>query len=338
MSISYADILVALTMRDGKDMSVLTVLLHGYDSIGNYDHGIARFFTIKEARELRRVCREFLVMCEVTRFKDMPRIGLRGPDYDVVFDHSNLQIIRIPKPIFLYSDLVKWFRCSFPAAIAASVSSYDITDEDIIVLAEGLQVLNIAISHTLSDAIYPSLSGLCKLFISNSNISDDSLKWLRNIQELDISSCRNITDAALHYLRGIEVLYINDCPQLTGNTFCSLRGIKKLYMGGLNILNDEPFQHLVGINTLYMQCSRWVSSGIFNYIAGVEDLDIMFCSDDLIDAALSVVPKIPKLRQRKINAPTPLERAHAMIESFVDARERMVIDGYHLEIGIGHLI
>lgn len=292
---------VGLTMRDGEDFSVLTMLRATHDDIRSvYEHAIARFFTTKDARELRKVCREFLDMCEVTRFIDMPRIGQRGPDYDVILDYSNFQLIRIPKPKFLISQQIKWFRDSFPTAIAASLSSYDLTDDDIVAIADEskLKVLNISIP-ILSDAVFPSLTGICKLFISHSIISDDALKWLKNIQELDISGCRNITDAALHYLRGIEVLHINNCPQLTGNTFCSLRGIKKLYIGGLNILNDEPFEHLVGINTLYMLGCRWVSSGILNYIAGVEDLNIMYCSDDLIDAALSIVPKIPKLCQKK---------------------------------------
>jgi len=331
---------VGITMRGDEDFSVLTMLRAPHDDIRyEFEHAIARFFTTKEARELRKVCREFLDMCEVTRFKDMPRIGKRGWDYNVSLN-SNFQIIRIPKPKFLISHQIKWFRCSFPAAIAASLSSYDLTDDDIIALADEskLKVLNITIPNTLNETVFPSLTGICKLFISHSYISGDALKWLRNIQELDISGCINITDAALHYLRGIEVLHINYCTQLTGNTFCSLRGIKKLYMGGLNILNDAPFEHLVGINTLYMHGCRWISSGILEYIAGVEDLDIMYCSDELIDAALSVVPKIPNLRQKKINAPTPLERAHAMVESFVDMKERRIIDGYHRDIGMAHLI
>lgn len=39
-----------------------------------------------------------------------------------------------------------------------------------------------------------------------------------------------------------------------------------------------------------------------------------------------------------MNVPTPLERAHAMVESFVDMEERRIIDGYHRDNGMAHLI
>lgn len=158
-------------------VSVLTLLSSGADRIDErFEHGVLRFFTMREARELRLVCRELADNVSLTPWDDLEtRIGRK----DV--------------PIRRCLDC---WRESMPFALAANVSSAsDLVDADFVRL-RGLVSLDISRGGypkaAITDLAFAHLVGVRKLimrFCNQSTITDAALANLRGVEELDMLRC-----------------------------------------------------------------------------------------------------------------------------------------------------
>ena len=190
------DELIRLTRRNyAKGRSIMTMLSSTHDRIDEpFVHMILRYFTTKEARELRRVCRELCDNVDVTPFDD-----LTSP------------IGRKDTPI--QASLALWHMC-FPKAIAANVSSrIDLVDADV-ARFQGYEALDLSQCIRLTDTAFTHLRGIRKLIMRNCNnraITDAAFPNLRGITYLDMTGCyqESITPAAFLQLRGIETLYVD---------------------------------------------------------------------------------------------------------------------------------
>lgn len=182
--------------------SVMTVLSCSADRIDVlFEHGVLRFFTTKEARRLRAVCREFLDNVSVTPWDDMTtRIGR--------------EYVRIGRSIAL------WREC-FPVAIAANVSMRDDLSDRHFRFFRGLHRLDISQEYEYNERATPP----------NVDISDAAFAHLQGIRTLTMQDVRQlaITDAAFVFLRGVERLDIAGCKLgITRAAFQQLRGISAL--------------------------------------------------------------------------------------------------------------
>ena len=192
--------------------SVMTVLWSDHDrSDVPFEHGILRFFTMREARTLRAVCREFLDNVDVTPWDDLDS---RIENNDVSFQ----------------TTFTLWRTC-FPRAIAANVvGNLYIRDADF-KLFRGLSALNIS---WCAGGVHDGGGLIC--------ITEAAFLHLRGIRKLIMCHCTVLlTDAAITQLRGIESLDIGRCRdvQITPAAFLQLRGITSLCV-------DEEMHPLIG--------------------------------------------------------------------------------------------
>jgi hypothetical protein len=237
MAIATLTTPIGLTCGPDQDCSILSTLMNGWDSLFGYEHPLLRFFTMKEARELRLVCREFKDNVEVTSWNDpTTSIGRWGTT-----------------PVGRHLQL--WREC-FPMAIAASISlhvDHILRDEDFAFL-RGIHTLEIS-DAVITDAAFPHLRGIRQLKLRNcSGFTDDAFPYLQGIEYLDISGCNHITDAAFPYLRGINYLDISFCTGITDAAFGHLQGIQSLVMRHYSStrLTNAALAPLRGIKKLIM--------------------------------------------------------------------------------------
>lgn len=206
--------LIGLTCCPGQDWSILSTLMNGWDSPG-YEHPLLRFFTMREARELRLVSREFKHNVEVTPWNDLTSmIGLRSY-------HFVGPCIRL------------WREC-FSQAIAACILSYRehrLYDEDFIHF-QGLRTLDISGCSGFTDAASPHLQELHTLKMSGcSGFTDAAFPYLQGLRTLDMSDCTGFTNAAFLYLHKLVTLTITGCASITNDTLVHFRGICSLKLG-----------------------------------------------------------------------------------------------------------
>jgi len=201
--------------------SIMTVLSSTHDRIDEpFVHMILRHFTMKEARELRRVCREFRDNIDITPFDDLiSRIGAHPYGADRRYIRRCIEL----------------WRMSFPAAVTARVEpTYNhsvLLDEDF-VFFRGLRNLYIASCNGFTDAAFVHLRGLDTLDISYcTGLTDAAFVHLRGIRQLFMQQYlpSSITDAALVHLRGIETLTLGQGHELITPAGCDqLHGIAHL--------------------------------------------------------------------------------------------------------------
>ena len=193
---------ISLVCLPGEYISVMSIL----DGPNSILEGIFQYFSTKEARELRLVCKEINEAVEKAQWHDEEtKIGLP------LLPHNPENLIG--------RCLDRWRMC-FPNATAANVSERpDLIDEDFIHF-RNLKTLNI--SQIFSDS---HLQG---------KFTDDGFKNLRGIQKLIMNyfNIPAITDEAFKNLRGIKQLIMFNCilPEITNETMINLRGIEELDM------------------------------------------------------------------------------------------------------------
>ena len=232
---------IGLTCGPGEDHSIMSTLMNGWDSLFGYEHPLLRFFTMKEARELRLVCPELKHNIEVTSWND-PESKIGRWQYNDPY----------PTPVGRHLQL--WREC-FPMAISAVISSgkyYTLHDEDFVFL-RGIHTLEIS-DAVITDAAFPHLRGIQRLTMHHcSGFTDAAFQHLRGIEYLDITFCTGITDAAFGHLQGIQTLVMRHygSTRFTNAALAPLRGIKKLVMGfGHGLIDHAGYEQLQGIEHL----------------------------------------------------------------------------------------
>jgi len=223
-STNPVEVEVGLTRRrPHEDTSILTVLRNGFDRTDElYEHFIARFFTTKEARELRLVCQEFKDAVEVHPFTDTEtRIG--GKDvhpYNQNGPTGRAHSHRAPdKYSYPIKKCIKWFRKSFPAALSANVRGReDLRNEDLALL-RGFTHLNLA--QTDITGGLQNLRGIRSLDIAFTAVDPTELMHLRGIETLDVSysgslgTTVEVIEQSFTHLRGIRTLVAYYCRDIS---------------------------------------------------------------------------------------------------------------------------
>jgi hypothetical protein len=224
--------MIELTCDETTDWSILSTVRNGCDSIEvPYEHPILRFFTTKEARELRLVCSEFLDAVEITPWNDTETRIVNSSDYTFTC---------------VTDELERWREC-FPAAIGAKVRDNSYLRNDDFIFFAGLQFLNISYCWGYDDAAFKHLQMVRVLDITqdfyepvyNAEITNHALSYLHHIEELTTSDCKGIT--SYEYIPGIRKL---TATQISDNELIPLQGIKELHLRTCRGITEDGFQLL----------------------------------------------------------------------------------------------
>jgi hypothetical protein len=247
--------------------SIMTTVSSDHDRIDEpFIHAIFRFFTTREARKLRLVCREFRDNVTVTQWNDLTSMVGR----------SRYTPSERVKPIHTYLHL--WRTC-FPMAIGAKVSANCnevLQDEDFLLL-RGLHTLDMSGCGSNADVGFRHLQGIHTLNMSNCyGNTDAAFRHLKRIHTLNVSQCKTITDAAFIHLEGIHTLNISGCPSITDATIHHLQGIHTLIVGSYGPqLGAAALPHLHGIKTLVLRYSvEHITPADFEQLDGITHLEV----------------------------------------------------------------
>ena len=200
-------------------------------------HGILflSFFTTRDARHVRGVCRELRALVQDFAWDD------RTPESRVA--------ARV--------GAVALWRACFPRAVACTLNRGDVkkfvrnevvTDGNLALL-RGVRFLDMSGCENVTDA------GLIHV------VSGHSLHTLK------MTSCWKITDAGFAHMAGIHTLEMAGCNQvtITNAAFAQLAGIYELGMKDCNqaTITDVAFAHLTGIHYLDAGNCKQLTSAAF---------------------------------------------------------------------------
>ena len=222
---------------------------HTHTILSTVQHALLPFFTTAAVLPLRATCKEACAAVAEQPWDDMDTYVPPG-------------------------SLAAWRAC-FPHVRSATISAYDIMDEDFEHL-KGLHELNIEHGN-FSGAGLVHLRGIHTLWMcGNPNFEGRYLGHLRGIHTLDISSCDGVTDADLRHLRGIHTLRMWKCVDITGAGFKHLRGIHTLLMSECESVTDAALRHLRGIKELNISETNLTGSH-FRHLHGIHTLCMSDC-------------------------------------------------------------
>lgn len=92
---------------------------------------------------------------------------------------------------------------------------------------------------------FGSLSSLISVDLSNSAISNDSLKYFSHVKTVILNYCIGISGLGLSYLINVEQLYLVGCKQLVDNSIKQIYPfVKKISLRGCSKLTDESLEYL----------------------------------------------------------------------------------------------
>lgn len=241
-----------LVCGDGDNCSVLSVVRHGwYSIVKEYEHAIIRFLTMKEANELRLVCREFEDAVSITPFRVLAIRKKRLVDWLACFPNAKVREFHPAWGSFLdwphrngrimFDDLAAIVAClersvltSLEVTYAGGGGAYQLLDafvpgdDTVHSLPAALKRLELRNSELGSAGAcdiangFPALGGLTALILPGNSIDDHgmlalaaALPCLRALETLDLR--KNRMSAT-----GIEAL---------AAAFSSLPGLRSLDLG-----------------------------------------------------------------------------------------------------------
>lgn len=201
----------------------------------------------------------------------------------------------------------------------------DITDRGII-NKHKLKILHITNNlNEITDRSIRTLKNLeCLLLIKNHDISDNSIKYLTNLQEIDIYESEIITNNSVRYLKKLRILTIAKCPFISDEVLPMLPNLEKINswdntnIDGKNLINlpkltsltitmsdklkDEYIKNLINLTELVLNTTKITNNGI-SLLTNLKILDI---SDnvDITDEGIKNLTNLYKLNienTKKIN-------------------------------------
>jgi hypothetical protein len=235
----------SLSLCGGSSAS--TVLSH-LGAEHSHGHGLLGFFSMKDARALRLVCKEF-------------RDAVAGYPWADSFSH-----IRGP--------LAHW-RKSFPLALAANVACRrDLTAADVFHL-RGCHTLDISHCAQLTDDAFAHFSRVRVLDMGGcgqAGITDAAFAHIPDVEVLNVGGCEQLTGAALAHLRCVRELSVALC-RLNAQSFKRLPNphlVEALDVTGLGSLDAKVldfFPAIKAVNATFSSLLRQVQERGIPHIA-----------------------------------------------------------------------
>src|SRR3989338_9063491 len=141
------------------------------------------------------------------------------------------------------------------------------------------KIFNIDLGYiNINDVDMKYLDEIDSINIENcKNITDKGLKYLKNVRVLNMKSCwqDNITDRGLNYLTRIEELNISNCSQktLTKQAFINMKKIRKLDAVCCFNIKDDYIDHLTSLEVLNVNACR-LTDNAFGKLINLRKLNI----------------------------------------------------------------
>jgi len=205
---------------------------------------------------------------------------------------------------------------------------------------EQLVELDVAQSGSLDDRSFGLLcgegfSGLRVLDMSsNSRLSDEGLRSLRNLKSLEELICKNcnITDASLSYiasLKKLRKLDLSNCPKVTDiSQLCELKELEKLHLVWC-LVTDEGLScigKIQSLKTLDLNgCYRLSDTSLMSVsaLSSLVGLDISECRG-LTDIACEYIGRMLSLEKLSIRFTNITDAGLVLLHSLINLKEFFV--------------
>lgn len=156
-----------------------------------------------------------------------------------------------------------------------------------------IRKLNISKCHSITNDALRYLDGIEELDISYCNISNAGLKYLTNVKSLILCYCTGLSDSGMRHLSKVINLDIR-------NTYISDKGLKyltnierlKLHHYSTHI-TDNGLKNIPNVKELYAANCSITNVGL-GYLKKIEILDISGCSEITIEG-LKNIPTVKEL-------------------------------------------
>jgi hypothetical protein len=125
-------------------------------------------------------------------------------------------------------------------------------------------------------------------------ISDDGLKYFRNIQTIQIDHCDRITDNGLLHLQNIARIAIYNNPNITNNGIKTLKNVRYLQFGELEKITDDCFEYLGNVEVLHISDNSLTDDAL-KYLSNINFLKVEYCRNITIEGINKLLEKRPKL-------------------------------------------
>jgi Leucine Rich repeat len=151
----------------------------------------------------------------------------------LIFDGCSLSNEQYLQSLTNLKKLTINFTISFPEDCLSNLSN--------------LTCLDVYCCNWITDTTLSYLDKLKSLTICSDNITNEGLKYLTNIKNLNITSCEQIDDDGLKYLSNVTILNIKYCPKITTLGISYLTNIEVLI---ISISQNIDYDSLLKLNSL----------------------------------------------------------------------------------------
>ena len=118
------------------------------------------------------------------------------------------------------------------------------------------------------------LPNIKEISLVNCNITDEGIKYLKNIDYLNISNCIQITDKGLSYLENVKKIKLSNCKKITKIGIQKLQKLKYLIFHNYDLQYFEIFSSLKSLDLKYCSTIRDIH---FVYFKNIEIIGLSCC-------------------------------------------------------------
>lgn len=114
-------------------------------------------------------------------------------------------------------------------------------------------------------------------FSIDCKITNNALKFLPQLKELDLSSNSNITYDGLQYLSNLEILHLGFNETITDEDLCQMTQLKKITLSRNNVITDKSIIKLVNLEEIKMISNDNITSYAFDLLINLKKVFYRDC-------------------------------------------------------------
>lgn len=128
----------------------------------------------------------------------------------------------------------------------------------------------------------------------NINFTDNSLKYLTNLEVLHVNSNVNFTDSAFYNLKNLYILYCGKNNNITDLAFINLNNLLILSCDKNNNITDEALRYIPKLKALFTYCNNTITDNGLKYLS---ELVVLNCknSKTITSGCLKYLKKLQDL-------------------------------------------
>jgi hypothetical protein len=151
----------------------------------------------------------------------------------------------------------------------------------------------------MADVLYFSDMKVCRLSLHDMDITDEDLKLIcqciKKIEYFRMVWCEEISDDGLKYLKDMRGVDIDECDKITDNGLIHLQHINRVILYNNKNITNAGLKHLSNINHIDLSSCEKINDEGLEYLSNVQTVSLASC-ENITNAGIKKLKNVKYLQ------------------------------------------